>query len=381
MFVAPSPKNATRDARLAAQLERERGAGDRRQPAADDRVRAEVAALDVVEVHRAAVAVRAALELPVQLGHQLVRRACPSRACARARGASRRRRRRPPSRGRRRPRTASWPIATWRKPGQLAGAETLLDLLLEAPDQEHLAEQLAQPLLRERHWFSFPPWPPGGSLCCGPMALVDQLRQILSELPPDWPSAELALTRRRPRERRARAAALLGPLAPGRSGATIRFGAARDTGTDNVASAAAPARRRADRGHARARGDGGPGRGGRELEDAPLAAAWAGRARRAARRLERPVRRGRAHLERRPRSRRARARAAQPAARRRAPASASAARGGSATAPPPGWSRRCLERARRGGDPGHGADPRTCFPTRTRSGRRAPCGTWAAVNV
>ena len=73
MFVAPSPKNATRDARLAAQLERQRGAGDLRQPAADDRVRADVAVLDVVEVHRAAVAVRAALGLAVQLGHQLVR--------------------------------------------------------------------------------------------------------------------------------------------------------------------------------------------------------------------------------------------------------------------------------------------------------------------
>jgi hypothetical protein len=40
--------------------------------------------------------------------------------------------------------TASWPIATCRKPGQLAGAEALLDLLLEAPDQQHLAEEVAQ---------------------------------------------------------------------------------------------------------------------------------------------------------------------------------------------------------------------------------------------
>src|SRR5207249_3528112 len=62
-----------RDARLAAQLERERSAGDRGQAAADDRVRAEVAALDVVEVHRAAVAVRAALDLAVELGHERVR--------------------------------------------------------------------------------------------------------------------------------------------------------------------------------------------------------------------------------------------------------------------------------------------------------------------
>ena len=45
------------DAPLALQLERERGADDRPQPAADDGVRAHVPALDVVEVHRAAEAV------------------------------------------------------------------------------------------------------------------------------------------------------------------------------------------------------------------------------------------------------------------------------------------------------------------------------------
>lgn len=65
------------------------------------------------------------------------------------------------------------------------------------------------------------------------MALADQFRQILSELPPDWPGADLALTLADPAQA-ARAAGLLGPLAPGRSGATIRFSCAR-TGTDNVA--------------------------------------------------------------------------------------------------------------------------------------------------
>ena len=33
------------------------------------------------------------------------------------------------------------------EPRQLAGAETLLDLLLEAPDQEHLAQKVTQRLL------------------------------------------------------------------------------------------------------------------------------------------------------------------------------------------------------------------------------------------
>jgi hypothetical protein len=65
------------------------------------------------------------------------------------------------------------------------------------------------------------------------MALAEQFRQMVSELPPDWPSAELALTVADP-AKAARAAALLGPLAPGRSGAMIRFSCTR-TGTDNVA--------------------------------------------------------------------------------------------------------------------------------------------------
>ena len=57
------------DAVLAPELERERGARDLRQAAADDGVRAQVPALHVVEVHRPAETVRAALLLAVQLGH------------------------------------------------------------------------------------------------------------------------------------------------------------------------------------------------------------------------------------------------------------------------------------------------------------------------
>lgn len=65
------------------------------------------------------------------------------------------------------------------------------------------------------------------------VALVDQFRQTLSELPPDWPSAEFALGVSDP-ARADRAAALLGPLSPGRRGATLHFACAR-TGTDNIA--------------------------------------------------------------------------------------------------------------------------------------------------
>ena len=135
-----------RHARLVAELEGERGAGHGREPAAHDGVRAHVPALDVVEVHRAAVAVRAALELAVELGHQLVRMRAlgervPVRAVGRGDHVAVLERAADADRDR---------FLTDRdvqEAGQLAGAEALLDLLLEAPDQEHLAEEVAQRLL------------------------------------------------------------------------------------------------------------------------------------------------------------------------------------------------------------------------------------------
>src|SRR6476469_8602724 len=71
MFGAPSEEGDA-DSGLATELEGERRAHDRRQAATDDGIGAHVAALDVVKVHRAAVPVRAAFELPVELCHQLV---------------------------------------------------------------------------------------------------------------------------------------------------------------------------------------------------------------------------------------------------------------------------------------------------------------------
>ena len=142
----PVAEERDRDARLAAQLERERGAGDRRQAAADDRVRAEVPALDVVEVHRAAVAVRAALDLPVQLRHHLVRvrparERVPVRAVRRGEDVAVLHRLADADRDRL---LADRDV---QEAGQLARTEALLDLLLEVPDQEHLAEEVAQPFL------------------------------------------------------------------------------------------------------------------------------------------------------------------------------------------------------------------------------------------
>jgi hypothetical protein len=54
------------------------------------------------------------------------------------------------------------------------------------------------------------------------MGLVDQWRRIREELPEDWAEARLAVTVPRA-DRRARAAALLGPASPGRVGDDLRF--------------------------------------------------------------------------------------------------------------------------------------------------------------
>ena len=189
MFVDPSPKNATATRGSPAHLERERGPGDRGKPAADDRVRAEVPALDVVEVHRAAVPVRAALDLSVELRHHLVR-GRPARErvamCAMRRGED---------------------VAVLHRladpdcdrlladrdveePGQLARAEALLDLLLEVPDQEHLPEKLAQPLLGERSPLALDlRHDPESRLRA--VRLVTQWVRIQRQLPEGWTDARL----------------------------------------------------------------------------------------------------------------------------------------------------------------------------------------------
>ena len=129
--------------RLAAHLEGERGADDPGQPAADDRIRAEIPALHVVEVHRAAVAVAHALDLAVELRHHLVRmRSLGERVPVRAvrggddvvlleRLADADRDRLLADRD-------------MKESGQLTGAEALLHLLLETADEQHLPQELLQ---------------------------------------------------------------------------------------------------------------------------------------------------------------------------------------------------------------------------------------------
>jgi len=69
----PVAEERDRHARLAAHLEGEGGADDPRQATPDDRVRAQIPALHVIEVHGAAVAVAHAFDLAVELRHHLVR--------------------------------------------------------------------------------------------------------------------------------------------------------------------------------------------------------------------------------------------------------------------------------------------------------------------
>jgi hypothetical protein len=60
----------------------------------------------------------------------------------------------------------------------------------------------------------------------GPVQLVERFNEIVRELPDDWADASLSLTVEDHDERN-RAAALLGPLNPGRSGSTLRFATGR----------------------------------------------------------------------------------------------------------------------------------------------------------
>jgi hypothetical protein len=137
------------DARLAAQLEGECRADGRRQSSAHNRVGTEVAPLDVVEMHRAPIAMAAALDLAVELRHYLVRVRplrkgvtvgpvrrsdhvavfqCPANA----------------------DRDSLLPDGDVEEAGQLAGAKALLDLLLETANEEHLAQEILQTVGRCR---------------------------------------------------------------------------------------------------------------------------------------------------------------------------------------------------------------------------------------
>jgi hypothetical protein len=112
---------------------------------------------------------------------------------------------------------------------QLAGPEALLDLLLEPPDEEHLAEEILELLPRER--FPFLDFRHVSEFIDGlpyaaAVALLEQWREIQAQLPERWALARLSLTIEDEGDCD-RAAFLLGPANPGRRGKQIRFRAGR----------------------------------------------------------------------------------------------------------------------------------------------------------
>ena len=346
VFVAPSPKNATATRGSSRSLNARPGADERRQPAADDGVRAEVAALDVVEVHRAAVAVRAALDLPVELRHQRVRvRAARERvpvgAMGRAEDVAVLHRGADADLGR------LLPDRDVEEPGQLAGAKPLLDLLLEPPDQEHLAQEVPEPVLGQgaplldlRHCAL--------SVRSAADGARHDWQELQAELPDGWVEARLRLHARgagatRPGRRAARAA----PAAAARA-RLVRVPVARG-GTARAAEALrralAAARRRALHGRLEldrlAEADAALRAG---AAGATCAESWDAALADAPGRLERPARRDRARLLRLPRARRPPPGADQPAPDRQPLRLQfrSARRFGYGASP--GMVRRCLER-------------------------------------
>ena len=109
--------------------------------------------------------------------------------------------------------------------GQLARAETLLDLLLEAADEQHLAEEVPQLLLGRGPLLL--------DLRHGPCSVrfePDETRQTMAgdraEPARELGHCALPADGRR-RDKAERAAALLAPINPGRRGQTVRFYAAR----------------------------------------------------------------------------------------------------------------------------------------------------------
>ena len=173
--------------------------------------------LEVVEVHRAAVAAGAALLLAVELGHHLVHvRALgdrvPVRAVRRGDHVVRLERRADAGGDR------LLADAHVQEAGQLARPEALLHLLLEAADEQHLAEQLAEPLLRERvlrAWLLLDLRHCGLHYADARMGLVEQWRRIRSRTCPRTGRRPASHSPFRTPRSAQRAAALLGPASPG----------------------------------------------------------------------------------------------------------------------------------------------------------------------
>ena len=108
--------------------------------------------------------------------------------------------------------------------GQLAGAEALLDLLLEAPDQQHLAEELAQLLLGERPSLLPRLWPRAPVYAPRPWARrsVSPVERCSTCRARGRRRSFVVTCRRRATRRAPRRCSAREP-APGRSGDVLRF--------------------------------------------------------------------------------------------------------------------------------------------------------------
>jgi hypothetical protein len=103
---------------------------------------------------------------------------------------------------------------------QLAGAEPLLDLLLEAADEEHLAQDVLEVTFREARALFHLRHGPECTVRAVP--LVERWNQVENGLDPRWSEVSLSLAINDDAAR-SRAAALLGPAGPGVSATEIRF--------------------------------------------------------------------------------------------------------------------------------------------------------------
>src|SRR5207248_1392098 len=98
-------------------------------------------------------------------------------------------------------------------------------LLLEASNEQHLAEQLAQRVLGECSPFVLHLRHARQSML-RPVRLAEQWREAERTLPEGWSDARLQVTLTHPAQA-GKAAALLGPLMPSRRANRLRFYAAR----------------------------------------------------------------------------------------------------------------------------------------------------------
>ena len=185
--------------------------------------------------------------------------------------------------------------------GQLAGAEPLLDLLLEAPDQQHLAQEVAQPLLGQRslrfpldlrhsaefmlssvgvvdQWRAIRQGLPDRD---ADLRIANQWRAIEQRLPEGWGEARLRLTVPDDAEA-ARTAALLAPANATRRGTVVWIYVSRVGGgsvPDLVARLLARARYRGDTRAPRARGHDRGTQASRAAQAADPRRAWDARTR------------------------------------------------------------------------------------------------------